>query len=152
MTKPSLYFFACLLIFILVLSLLITGSSILTVPLYEGSSIPMGTPITWMGLIALPLTIYFGVGEFRDPKKRHKLFNQLLTFFVGLAVLWVPISYLLAGNLSFSFSGTATGFQGGQLAMKLFWGYTYGIAILPLILFIIHCILILVKKKGERNI
>ncbi|WP_421803799.1 hypothetical protein [Flagellimonas sp.] len=145
MTKPSLYFFACLLIFILVLTLLMTGSSILTVPMYEGSSIPMGTPITWMGLIALPLTIYFGVGEFRNPKKRHKLFNQLLKFFVGLAVLWVPISYLLAGNLSFSFSGTATGFQGGQLAMKLFWGYTYGIAILPVLLLIIHWFLKLIN-------
>ena len=145
MTKPSLYFFACLLIFILVLTLLMTGSSILTVPMYEGSSIPMGTPITWMGLIALPLTIYFGVGEIRNPKKRHKLFNQLLKFFVGLAVLWVPISYLLAGNLSFSFSGTATGFQGGQLAMKLFWGYTYGIAILPVLLLIIHWFLKLIN-------
>ena len=145
MTKPSLYFFACLLIFILVLTLLMTGSSILTVPMYEGSSIPMGTPITWMGLSALPLTIYFGVGEFRNPKKRHKLFNQLLKFFVGLAVLWVPISYLLAGNLSFSFSGTATGFQGGQLAMKLFWGYTYGIAILPVLLLIIHWFLKLIN-------
>lgn len=143
--KSRFYFFACLLIFILVLTLLMTGSSILTVPMYEGSSIPMGTPITWMGLIALPLTIYFGVGEFRNPKKRHKLFNQLLTFSVGLAVLWVPVSYLLAGNLSFSFSGATTGFQGGQLAMKLFWGYTYGIAILPVLLLIIHWFLKLIN-------
>lgn len=145
MPKSKPYFFACLLIFILVLTLLMTGSSILTVPLYEGSSIPMGTPITWMGLIALPLTIYFGVGEFRNPKKRHKLFNQLLKFSAGYAVLWVPVSYLLAGNLSFSFSGAATGFQGGQLAMKLFWGYTYGIAILPVLLLIIHWFLKLIN-------
>jgi hypothetical protein len=138
MPKSQPYFFACLAIIIIVITLLISGSSILTVPIYEGSSIPMGTPITWMGLIALPLTIYFGVKKFRDHNTTYKLLNQLLKFSVGLAVLWVPISYLLSGNLSFSFSVTVTGFQGGQLAMKLFWGYTYGIAILPMILLIIH--------------
>ncbi|MHA7864827.1 hypothetical protein [Flagellimonas marinaquae] len=145
MPKSQPYFFACLAIIIIVITLLISGSSILTVPIYEGSSIPMGTPITWMGLIALPLTIYFGVKKFRDHNTTYKLLNQLLKFSVGFAVLWVPISYLLSGNLSFSFSGTATGFQGGQLAMKLFWGYTYGIAILPMILLIIHWFLKLIN-------
>jgi hypothetical protein len=145
MPKSQPYFFACLAIIIIVITLLISGSSILTVPIYEGSSIPMGTPITWMGLIALPLTIYFGVKKFRDHNTTYKLLNQLLKFSVGFAFLWVPISYLLSENLSFSFSGTATDFQGGQLAMKLFWGYTYGIAILPMILLIIHWFLKLIN-------
>jgi hypothetical protein len=43
----------------------------------------------------------------------------------------VPVSYLLAGNLSFSFSEKAT-FQGGQAAMRWFWRYSYGLAVLPL--------------------
>ena len=145
MPKSQPYFFPCLTIIIIVITLLISGSSILTVPIYEGSSIPMGTPITWMGLIALHLTIYFGAKKFRDHNVTYKLLNQLLKFSVGFAVLWVPISYLLSGNLSFSFSGTVTGFQGGQLAMKLFWGYTYGIAILPMILLIIHWFLKLIN-------
>ncbi|MHA7829792.1 MAG: hypothetical protein ACX93O_01745 [Flagellimonas sp.] len=145
MTKTRFYFFASLIIFITVTILLLTGSFVLTEPLYNGSTIPMGTPLTWLGIMSLPLAIYFGVERFRNPTKTYKLLSRILKFSLTLAVLWVPVSYLLAGNLSFSFSEKEV-FQGGQLAMKLFWGYTYGVVILPLILLIIHWVLKLLNR------
>lgn len=139
MIQSKFYFFASLTIFIIVATLLITGCFVLTEPLYNGSTIPMGTPLTWVGIMSLPLAIYFGIEQFRNPTKNYRFLSPLLKFSLATAVLWVPVSYLLAGNLSFSFSEKEV-FQGGQLAMKLFWGYTYGAVILPLILLIIHWI------------
>ena len=145
MIQSKFYFFASLTIFIIVATLLITGSFVLTEPLYNGSTIPMGTPLTWVGIMSLPLAIYFGIEQFRNPTKNYRFLSPPLKFSLATAVLWVPVSYLLAGNLSFSFSEKEV-FQGGQLAMKLFWGYTYGTVILPLILLIIHWILKLVNR------
>ncbi|RIV35156.1 hypothetical protein D2V08_07265 [Flagellimonas lutimaris] len=145
MTQPKFYFFASLTIFIIVAILLITGSFVLTEPLYNGSTIPMGTPLTWLGIMSLPLAIYFGIERFRNPSKTYKFLSPLLKFSLATTILWVPVSYLLAGNLSFSFSEKEV-FQGGQLAMKLFWGYSYGVVILPLLLLIIHWVLKLVNR------
>jgi len=149
MTQPKFYFFASLTIFIIVAILLITGSFVLTEPLYNGSTIPMGTPLTWLGIISLPLAIFFGVERFRKPTKIYELLSQILKFSLTLAVLWVPISYLLAGNLSFSFS-EKSGFQGGQFAMKWFWGYSYTVAILPITLLIIHWVLTLARRIKRK--
>lgn len=149
MTKTRFYFFASLIIFITVTILLLTGSFVLTEPLYNGSTIPMGTPLTWLGIMSLPLAIYFGVERFRNPTRTHKLLSRILKFSLTLAVLWVPICYLLAGNLSFSFS-EKSGFQGGQLAMKMFWGYSYGVVILPLLLLIFHWVLTVIERIKSK--
>lgn len=149
MTQPKFYFFATLIIFIIVAILLITGSFVLTEPLYNGSTIPMGTPLTWIGIMSLPLAIYFGIERFRNPTDIYTLLSRTLKFSLTLAVLWVPICYLLAGNLSFSFS-EKSGFRGGQTAMKLFWGYSYGVVILPLLLLIIHLVLTLVRRIKRK--
>ena len=149
MTQPKFYFFASLTIFIIVAILLITGSFVLTEPLYNGSTIPMGTPLTWLGIMSLPLAIYFGVERFRNPTKIYTLLSPLLKFSLTMAVLWIPICYLLAGNFSFSFSEKEV-FQGGQLAMKWFWGYSYGVVILPLLLLVIHWVLKLVRTLQSK--
>nr|WP_297787420.1 hypothetical protein [uncultured Allomuricauda sp.] len=149
MTKTRFYFFASLIIFITVTILLLTGSFVLTEPLYNGSTIPMGTPLTWLGIMSLPLAIYFGVERFRNPNKTYKFLSRTLKLSLTLAVLWVPICYLLAGNLSFSFS-EKSGFQGGQLAMKMFWGYSYGVVILPLLLLIFHWVLTVIERIKSK--
>lgn len=149
MTKPQLYFMGSLIVLVVATILLITGSSLLTTPLYDGSSIPLGTPITWIGMIALPLSIYFGVSKFREPSQPlYKYLGPMLTFSLFTAFLWVPISYLLSGNLAFSFAEKA-GFQGGQSAMKWFWGYSYGVVILPLLLLLTHWIFAMVKRAKK---
>jgi len=82
------------------------------------NSIPLGTWITWAGMISLPLTVYWGIIEFRKPtKKLNKILSRLLKTTITLGVLWLPISFFLAGNLSFTFSEKLS-FQGGQAAMR----------------------------------
>lgn len=61
-------------------------------------------------------------------EKLDKFLSITLKIILLLGVLWVPISYLLAGNLSFTFSEKEA-FQGGQSVMKWFWGLSYGIGI-----------------------
>ncbi len=125
---------------------MVTGSSLLTMSLDKNKPIPFGTPITWTGMIALPLTIYWGIKELRRPSQRlNKILAVFLKIIIILGILWVPISFLLAGNLSFSFSETES-FQGGQVAMRWFWRLSYGIGIGVLLIIATYWISLLFKK------
>ena len=129
MSRRVLWFWGSLILTVTTIVLLVTGSSVLLFALDDENSIPLGTFITWAGMIALPLTIYWGSKDFREPQTSWTRFLAgALKFILLLAVLWVPISYGLAGNLSFTFTERVT-FQGGQLAMRWFWRLSYGIAI-----------------------
>ncbi len=147
MTTRRLLFILALIVFIVTLVLLITGSKLLLISLSSTQNIPSGTFITWLGLIALPASILLGVNRLYMPKTRlDRLFSKLLLLPLVLAILWVPISYLLAGNLSNTFSEKAV-FQGGQDAMKLFWIFTYSIPVLSLGLFLLFGIFSAFRKK-----
>ncbi len=150
MNKDRIWFFGSLIILIIALYLLITGSPLLTLTLNRKYSIPYGTPITWIGLISLPLTVYFGVKEMRSPTiKVHRYLSGFLKISLSLAILWAPICYLLAGNLSFSFAENEE-FQGGQLAMKWFWIFNISLVISPFIILIIYWFSSLFWEK-KRN-
>jgi hypothetical protein len=145
--KRKTYFFCALIVTISALALLITGSSLLTMALDKKKTIPLGTFITWSGIISLPVTIYWGIKELRQPsKKRNIVLARFLKIIIILGILWVPISYLLAGNLSFSFSNKES-FQGGQYAMRWFWRLTYGIGIGAILILIIYWITLLFNKN-----
>lgn len=129
------------------LALLVSGSSVLTMALDKEKTIPLGTFVTWAGMISLPLTIYWGVKELRHPSTRATIvLAGFLRGIIVLGLLWVPISYLLAGNLSFSFSEKES-FQGGQEAMRWFWRLSYGIAIGSMATLFTYWIWLLFKKK-----
>lgn len=130
-----------------VIILLVTGSPLLTIAFDSDSKIPSGTLITWIGMISLPLTIYWGTEELRKPSsKLNRFLSGFLKFIIVLGILWVPISYLLAGNLSFSFSEKET-FQGGQYAMRWFWRLSYGIGIGSILTLVIYWIASFIKKN-----
>ena len=153
MNKRKIYFFSALILTISVIILLVTGSSLLNTALKsEKTTLPFGTLITWTGMISLPLTIYWGIKELRRPSgKLNRILSVLLKIIIVLGILWVPISYLLAGNLSFSFSEKET-FQGGQDAMRWFWRLSYGIGIgAILILFTYWISLIFKRDKTVAN-
>lgn len=98
-------------------------------------------------MISLPLTIYWGIKELRKPTNGlNRILSGFLKVIIVLGILWVPISYLLAGNLSFSFSEKET-FQGGQDAMRWFWRLSYGIGIGAILTLIAYWISLLFKKK-----
>jgi hypothetical protein len=91
-------------------------------------------------VVALPLSIYSGVKKIYTPtNKMEKYISVTLKVFMVLSFLWVPVCYLLAGNLSFNFSDKST-FQGGQWAMKIFWIFSYTLVAGPLILWVIFWI------------
>ncbi|MEO1049680.1 MAG: hypothetical protein AAFX87_03620 [Bacteroidota bacterium] len=147
MNRQRIWFFSTLIVTLLTVFLLITGSPLLTKAVDKDNSIPLGTFITWAGLIALPLSIYWGIGRLRKPTGGlNKLLAGMLKIVLALAILWVPLSYLLAGNLSFSFSEKEL-FQGGQLAMKWFWRLSYGIGLGSIFILILFWISLLFKKN-----
>ncbi|WP_420378886.1 hypothetical protein [Gilvibacter sp.] len=150
MNKQKSYFLIALSVTIFVLALLLTGSSLLNYNLSKSGAIPLGTFITWIGLVALSLSVYWGVRSLRQPHNlMYRRLSLVLKVAIGLAVLWVPVSFALAGNISFNFS-TKPGFQGGQEAMRIFWGYTYGIAIGALLPLVGHWIYLLFSKISKN--
>ncbi|NHF61587.1 hypothetical protein FK220_019700 [Flavobacteriaceae bacterium TP-CH-4] len=146
MNKRKIYFYSALFLTIGVILLLVTGSSLLTTALNSDETIPFGTILTWTGMISLPLTIYWGIKELRKPStKLNRILSGSLKIIIVLGILWVPISYLLAGNLSFSFTEKET-FQGGQDAMRWFWRLSYGIGIGAISIIFTYWISLLFKK------
>ena len=129
LNESTVWFFVSMLVVFLTVYFLVTGSEVMTIALDQSDSIPLGTFITWSGLIAFPLMIYSGVKGLRRPVNNvNGLLARILKIIIGLSILWLPISYLLAGNISFNFS-SIDAFQGGPTAMKLFWIFSYGIPI-----------------------
>jgi hypothetical protein len=146
MNRSKVWFFAALIVTFSALILLVTGSSLLTMSLDQSNTVPLGNLITWAGMISLPLAIYWGIRDLRHPSGiLNNFLSRLLKITLAMAILWVPLSYLLAGNLSFSFSEKET-FQGGQSAMKWFWGFSYGIGIAAISTVLIYWISLLFKK------
>lgn len=146
MNNRKTWFFGSLITLITILALLVTGSSILVEPLCSDPYIPMGTPATWIGMISFPLAIYFGIEKIRNPANSLDVYlSGFLRVTLVLSLLWAPICYLLAGNFSYSFTEKAE-FQGGQLAMRWFWRFSYGIVILPLVILAVHWVFLLVTK------
>ena len=147
MSKRKIWFLGCLVVTFSTIILLVTGSSLLTMPLDSSNTIPLGTFITWAGMISLPLSIYWGVKELRIPTSRlNSILAKVLRLVIILAMLWVPLSYLLAGNLSFSFSEKET-FQGGQTAMIWFWRLSYGIGTGAVLIIFTYWISSLFRKR-----
>ena len=147
MRKRNFLFLASLTILLVAGFLLITGAPVLTTPLPGNPSLPMGTLLTWAGILSLPLSIYFGVERFRKPARAtDKFIANALKVLIILSILWAPICYLLAGNLSFSFTEKA-GFQGGQTAMKTFWYFNYLLVVAPIMLLLLYGLLHLFYKK-----
>ena len=147
MTSHKFWFWLSLFVFLIALILLLTGSPLLTLALSENPEFPLGNLITWAGLIALPMCILLGSKGLRNPHTQFgRILKAALKGVVVLAVLWVPLSALLAGNLTNTFSEKAS-FQGGQTAMRLFWIYSYSLASVPLLILIFSGLLRFFSKK-----
>ena len=150
MKKRKLWFWGSLVVLISAVFLLITASPLLTISLSENSNVPLGTFITWFGFISLPFTLYFGLHGLREPEGKWDTFlSDVLKGFIILALLWAPLCYLLAGNISYSFTERSE-FQGGQLAMQIFWYFSYFMAAGPLLLLLIYGISSLFKRKNKK--
>ena len=125
--------------------LLLTGSALLEMSVL-GTSLPFGNLITWWGMIALPGAVFFGVKQMREPETSlYKVLSLSLKIILFLGVIWLPVSYFLAGNIFFNFTGNP-GLQGGELGMKLYWANIYTIVIGSIGVLLIYLISLLFKK------
>ena len=147
MIKRKVIFYISICILVVSSILLTTGSQILVASLSQNSNIPFGTFVTWLGMISLPSCMIFGINRIYHPlSKRDTNFSLAFRASGFLAILWLPVSYYLAGNISFSFAEKAE-FQGGQLAMEIFWIFSYFVVAFPVILLILFCLLSVLFKS-----
>lgn len=130
--------------------LLLEGSHLLNQPLYEGSELPAGTFAAWLGISMLPLSILLGIRYVRKPiSTAYRFYNRAFTAFTLLGALWGFVSYLLAGNWTYTFSGNGD-FRGSEAAFNIFVGYSAILVVLSLLTFItflIHHLIIKTKQK-----
>jgi hypothetical protein len=121
--------------------LLITSSPLLTMPFIGIEGLPSGTLITWVGLIALPMMIYAAPGSLHPPETvLDRIMSVTMRCLLALAVLWVPVSYWLAGNLGFNFGNTGE-FRGGQTALFYFFYYSIALVVMPLFAAAVYALL-----------
>ena len=132
-SSAKLGFGVALAIFLIVLGLLVTGSPLLVVSLGERLGLPLGNVITWFGMMALVMMIWFGSKGLRKPSsRRDRTYRRLWFVLLALAILWPFVSYALAGNWNFSF-GRRDGFRGSSDAAEWFFRYSYAVVLLPVL-------------------
>jgi hypothetical protein len=119
--------------------------------LYKGSAFPLGTIVSWIGLIALTSTIYLAFNKIdRASNSAHKKIRIAFAGIVILAFSWVLIGFLLAGNWAFTFQNHDE-FRGSIEASRYFWIFTASLVLLPVILFLILLLLLLIKRSFKRS-
>ena len=96
MTRSKTLFYCTLILSLTVIILLATGSSLLTIPLDSNNSIPLGTFITWIGMISLPISSLFG------SKGSQKAINATEQNFVGVSQIDNPLGNPLGSNIVFT--------------------------------------------------
>lgn len=130
--------------------LLLEGSPILTEPVIEGIGLPFGTLITWVGISMFPLSIVIGIRFIRKPTSQvYRFYKRVFFVFTLLGVAWGGISYLLAGNWTYTFSNDE-GFRGSEQAFDIFLVYTVfviSITLLTFVIFGLHHLIINQKRK-----
>lgn len=122
-----------LFVVVLVVYLLMTASEVLMVPVLEEPFLPAGTLITWLGYIALPLSVYFGFQSLRAPRGGvDRVFAIIFKVLIFAGLIWGGVAFSLAGNRNFSF-GNTEGFRGSVAAGRIYWQFCYILAGLPIL-------------------
>ena len=127
--------------------MLFSGSALLTKPLIESIEMPLGTVITWFGIIAFQIVSYLII-KIESKIKTTNFYRIILKGSFLFACLWGIIGYFLAGNWGYNFSNINV-FVGSEKAASLFWIYSFLLFILPiaiLLIYAIHSLIIFVKS------
>ncbi|MBT8186622.1 MAG: hypothetical protein HKP38_12125 [Croceitalea sp.] len=142
--KSKLAFWLLILVILLSVLLLISGSPILDKSLLENRELPFGNLTTAIGFLAIPLAIMNRVIANKNfPKGIRKLYVAALILASILALFWWFYGRLLSGNWS-------NNFINAPKASEQFWNYTYGILLFPLsILFIYLTHVLIIKFKSK---
>ena len=108
---------------------LISSSPVLIQPAFASLDMPAGTLIAWGGLLALPAALLLARPGWLGRWGTHLMRAALI-----LATAWGFVCYGLADNWSFNFGAGADGFRGSEAAGRLFWWYSLGVWVLPLLI------------------
>lgn len=123
-------FCIALVVFLLVLAVFLVAPVWLLIPLNEAGTIPSGTILTWMGMVALPTVLLLGSSRlYRAAIPFDRFFQRLLLGGLIFSLLWGLVGFGLAGNWNYTFSGSVPAFRGSSRAAVYFWIYTYGVPI-----------------------
>ncbi|MBN2861586.1 MAG: DUF1705 domain-containing protein [Bacteroidales bacterium] len=140
-----------LIILISCLILVVTGSPILNVPLYKDSAFPLGTLVSWIGLITVTFAIYLTSNKIH---RTNNSIRQIIRIVSGstiiLALLWGLIGFLFAGNWAFVFQNHDE-FRGSIEASRYFWIFTASLVLLPVLLILTVLFMLLLKKLLRRS-
>jgi uncharacterized membrane protein YesL len=97
-----------------------------------------------------PLSILMGIRFIRNPTSEvYHFYKRVFFVFTLLGVAWGGISYLLAGNWTYTFSNDET-FRGSERAFNIFLIYTavvISMTLLTFLIFGIHHLIINQKRK-----
>jgi hypothetical protein len=147
--KAPIYISSVVLIVCLIL--LATGSPILGTPLVQETAFPSGTLISWVGIIALTITIYLVFTPLSDPANPgDRIFRFAFKSIATLALLWGLIWKFLAGNWAFTFQNHDE-FRGSIEASLVFWIYTASLVCFPVLLILVFCLFRLSWKFLKRS-
>ncbi|WP_321374344.1 hypothetical protein [uncultured Draconibacterium sp.] len=105
---------------------------LLSINISKSLNFPLGSLIVWTGVISYAILAQF----FLSSSSKSKLFivgQVMRRIHFGLAMLWLPVSYALSGNLAFVFKNK-------QNAYEIWKYYTLLILLIPVILLLIKLV------------
>ncbi len=152
--KQKVCFGISLIIMVIAVILLTSGSSLLTIPVLNEIEMPLGTLISWIGMISLPAAIYYGNKNIYDPKSPGlKRYRNVVIILIAMSILWGFVCYLLADNWAFIFKQQSQ-FRGSASASIYFWIYTFMIALLPIVFLLVYKVdgFLNHKKEFKQNL
>lgn len=135
---------------LLFLTLLMVNPELFVYPLLEKPFVPLGNALFWVALIAFPIFLEAASSGFG--KAYPWWYGKVRIGFkaaLALAVLWWPVSYGLSGNFANNFSPSDT-FVGGEVASRIFWGYSYAVVLVPLTLWLVRMVLSLLGSFRKQ--
>lgn len=143
------YLLVLMAIVIITIYLFATGSAILTIGIF---GIPFGNILLWLGFISLHLFFYKLNNKYQTSElKIGKGLHFLAKFLLGVAIFWLVIAYILAGNIELNFSGTSPTFFGSARASVVHWNIIYLLTLSPFILSILYTIIRFIETKKNRS-
>jgi len=113
--------------------------------------LPLGTLITWAGIVSLPMASLLGFHRFLNRDSRlAKISKSLMICLLVLSVSWGFVAYGLAGNWAFNFSNQTDAFQGSIAAGEIFWAYSKLIVAMTLLASATLFVLSLFLKRTDQ--
>ena len=133
----SFRFIIPLIVFLGCIYILAFQPQILLVSVFEEKSFPLGTIVSWLGLIGFVCFFYLLL-TFNVNNSIEKLLKQILILDISLSLLWGIVSYFLLGNWGFNFDNST---------YSMVWiVLTCSIVLIPVFLTVVFVLLRLFRK------